>query len=280
MKLKEILKIKNLDKYRIKIVRHTTERKYIKDLILQDNFALYQSVQKNDVFSKYDYIITFKAIEGTHSLLHRMYEINGFKKIDSLPENLLSIKEPENWGVGPFYKYDMKRVNKLSDLEERLVIDWGKSALSWHQKKLDKKVVEILPESFVKIFPGYEEVILSFEELSKMINNPVSNRQWKTALSSVYGVYLILNKKNGMQYVGSAYGNEGIWGRWSTYVRNKHGNNKLIKELLNSHPNHYKHFQFSILNIVPNTAMKEEVLQLEAKNKEKLGSRVFGLNDN
>ncbi|TDP78633.1 hypothetical protein C7957_1722, partial [Halanaerobium saccharolyticum] len=26
MKLKEILKIKNLDKYRIKIVRHTTER--------------------------------------------------------------------------------------------------------------------------------------------------------------------------------------------------------------------------------------------------------------
>ena len=248
--------------------------------MLEDNFALYQSVQKNDVFSKYDYIITFKAIEGTHSLLHRMYEINGFKKIDSLPENLLSIKEPENWGVGPFYKYDMKRVNKLSDLEERLVIDWGKSALSWHQKKLDKKVVEILPESFVKIFPGYEEVILSFEELSKMINNPVSNRQWKTALSSVYGVYLILNKKNGMQYVGSAYGNEGIWGRWSTYVRNKHGNNKLIKELLNSHPNHYKHFQFSILNIVPNTAMKEEVLQLEAKNKEKLGSRVFGLNDN
>lgn len=280
MKLKEILKIKNLDKYRIKIVRHTTERKYIKDLILQDNFALYQSVQKNDVFSKYDYIITFKAIEGTHSLLHRMYKINGFKKIDNLPENLLSIKEPENWGVGPFYKYDMKRVNKLSDLEERLVIDWGKSTLSWHQKKLDKKVVEILPESFVKIFPGYEEVILSFKELSKMINNPVSNRQWKTALSSVYGVYLILNKKNGMQYVGSAYGNEGIWGRWSTYVRNKHGNNKLIKELLNSHPNHYKHFQFSILNIVPNTAMKEEVLRLEAKNKEKLGSKVFGLNDN
>jgi hypothetical protein len=46
MKLKEILKIKNLDKYRIKIVRHTTERKYIKDLILQDNFALYQSFKK------------------------------------------------------------------------------------------------------------------------------------------------------------------------------------------------------------------------------------------
>jgi len=280
MKLKEILKIKNLDKYRIKIVRHTTEREYIKDLILQDDFTLYQSVQKNDVFSKYDYIITFKAIEGTHSLLHRMYKINGFKKIDSLPENLLSIKEPENWGVGPFYKYDMKRVNKLSDLEERLVIDWGKSTLSWHQKKLDKEIIEILPESFVKIFPGYEEVILSFEELSKMINNPVSNRQWKTALSSIYGVYLILNKKNGMQYVGSAYGNEGIWGRWSTYVRNKHGNNRLIKELLNSHPNHYKNFQFSILNIVPNTAMKEEVLRLEAKNKEKLGSKVFGLNDN
>ncbi len=34
-------------------------------------------------------------------------------------------------------------------------------------------------------------------------------------VSSVNGVYLILDTRTGNQYIGSAYGNDGIWQKWS-----------------------------------------------------------------
>lgn len=98
---------------------------------------------------------------------------------------------------------------------------------------------------------GYENVILMFNELEKIVKNPDVNRQWKMMLSNVYGVYLILDTTNGQQYVGSAYGKDGIWGRWSDYVHTKHGGNKILIELLTNDPMRYKKFQFSILNVLP-----------------------------
>ena len=127
---------------------------------------------------------------------------------------------------------------------------------------------------------GYENVILMFDELEKIIKNPDVNRQWKMMLSNVYGVYLILDTTNGQQYVGSAYGKDGIWGRWSDYVHTKHGGNKILIELLANDPLRYKKFQFSILNVLPNSSLREQVIQLEQITKTKLGTRTFGLNSN
>ncbi len=64
----------------------------------------------------------------------------------------------------------------LKDLEGRLVIDWGKSTISWCQKDLEKEILEILPTGFIKPFPGYQGVLLSFEELTRIIKNPDANR--------------------------------------------------------------------------------------------------------
>jgi hypothetical protein len=145
---------------------------------------------------------------------------------------------------------------------------------------LNKEIVQILPKGYLKEFPGYQNVILSFDELEKIINNPDSNKQWKNMLSKVFGVYLILDKTDGKQYVGSAYGKNGIWGRWSQYAKTKHGNNKYLIELLEEYPNRFKNFQYSILNVLPNSLMKEEVIEKENIAKEKMGSKVFGLNGN
>lgn len=186
----------------------------------------------------------------------------------------------KNWGPGPYYYYKLTRDPSLSDLEERLVIDWGSSTISWCQKRIDKEIVEILPEGYAKTFFGYDHVILMFDELEKIVKNPDVNRQWKIMLSNVYGIYLILDKTDGKQYVGSAYGKDGIWGRWSHYVNTKHGDNKILKDLLDEDEERYKKFQFSILKVVPNSTLHEQVIQLEKITKEKLGSRVFGLNAN
>lgn len=280
MLLSEIIKMRNLEDKKIKIIRNTINRSYIKGLIKRELFEEYQSFQKSDIFKNYDYIISFIEYKGSQSLLYGIYKVNDMKILKHFPENLKIIKENENWNEGPYYKYNFEKVNFLNDLEGRLIIDWGKSTLSWHQKSLNKEVVQILPKGYLKEFPGYQNVILSFDDLKKIINNPDANKQWKNMLSKVFGVYLILDKTDGKQYIGSAYGKNGIWGRWNQYVKTKHGNNKYLVELLEKYPNRYKNFQYSIINVLPNSLMKEEVIEKENIAKEKMGSKVFGLNGN
>ena len=94
------------------------------------------------------------------------------------------------------------------------------------------------------------------------------------ALSSVNGIYLIRDKSSGKLYVGSAYGEDGLYGRWLNYAHNGHGGNKELKGL---DPNQ---FEFSILEIIPPTSSAEEVIHRENRWKEKLGTRAFGLNAN
>lgn len=278
--LSEILEIRGFPISQTRIIRNTIDRDYIRVLIKAGNFDLYQAVQKEDKFKGSTHIVSFTDLPGTKSLLYGAFKINGVTNILDLPEQLASIKSPEKWIEGSYRRYDLQRIDFLKDLEGRLVIDWGKATISWCQKDLKKEVLEIRSAGFLKEFPGYQDVLLNFDELVRVIQNPEANRQWKMMLSNVYGVYLILDTTDGQQYVGSAYGQNGLWGRWSTYVATKHGNNKNLTELLMREPNRYKNFQFSILSVLPNSTLKDEVIKLEGIMKKKLGSRAFGLNDN
>jgi hypothetical protein len=93
-------------------------------------------------------------------------------------------------------------------------------------------------------------------------------------LSSVNGIYHICDQATGKSYVGSAYGEKGIFGRWSEYAHNGHGGNKELKGLDQTK------FEFSILEIIPSTSSVDEVIQRENRWKERLKTREFGLNSN
>lgn len=54
---------------------------------------------------------------------------------------------------------------------------------------------------------------------------------------------------------------------------------KTIK-LLKNDSLRYKDFQFRIINVLPNSSLEKEVIELKSITKEKLGTRVFGLNGN
>ena len=125
-----------------------------------------------------------------------------------------------------------------------------------------------------------EAGIHTYDELKEIVENPTIYEAWHTALSSVNAIYLIVDRETGKQYVGSAYGKDGLLGRWSCYVNSLHGNNKLMKELICTHPERYHHFQFSILQILPKTATDDEIIQTESLYKKKLLSIPFGMNDN
>ena len=99
-------------------------------------------------------------------------------------------------------------------------------------------------------------------------------------MSSIYAIYLITDRSNGKLYVGSAYGKDGLLGRWSHYVTTKHGGNKGIQEVICQYPERYKDFQFSILQILPKSTNPEKVIELEQLYKKKFLSITFGMNEN
>jgi len=159
----------------------------------------------------------------------------------------------------------------MSDLSERLVIDWGRSTLNFVQTK-NKYVVQIKPVNSIGDFTSYDTVLLSYGDLQKLIKDTDSNVSWVNALSLVNGVYLIKHKKDGRLYVGSAYGKGGILGRWSTYAKSGHAGNRLLKDL-----DPYE-FEFSVLEIFPARMSANDVISRENRWKECLGTREFGLN--
>lgn len=105
-----------------------------------------------------------------------------------------------------------------------------------------------------------------------------AHRDWKAALSAVGGVYLLLAEKTGRQYVGSAYGTMGIWGRWHHYAKSGHGGNVKLRKLMKKDAEYPSGFRFSVLQILPRTMGKNKVLEREMLYKEKLGTRATGLN--
>ena len=117
----------------------------------------------------------------------------------------------------------------------------GNNAIAWHQwyDTQVKEVVQILPKGFIGDFPGLLAFTLDFHGLRTLVANPEANFQWHRALSSVNGVYLILDNLTGLQYIGSASGQEGIWQRWSEYAQNQTGGNKELKALIKKDAEYY-----------------------------------------
>jgi len=139
----------------------------------------------------------------------------------------------------------------------------------------DCEVVQILPDTFDNdIFPGYGKVNVSWEELSRLI----SKESWKTALQNQKGVYLITDISNGKMYVGAAYGENMILGRWQSYIKTGNGGNVDLKKL--SFDYIRQNFKYSILDIFKSTIDDELIIAKESWWKSVLQTREFGYNKN
>ena len=170
-------------------------------------------------------------------------------------------------------------MEELAEYHNRLLIDWGPSAKMWHQKGTTDKPIVALRGDPQKMFPGYDDVLLSFESLKEIIDNGGVYSDWRVALSSVKGVYLISDTCDGRLYVGSAYGKDGLWGRWSEYVTTGgHGHNKLLEATLEAFPDRYKYLKWSILQVLPKNTTDDATIAVENKWKDRLLTREHGYN--
>jgi len=179
-------------------------------------------------------------------------------------------------GVG----YEYEQIKEFEKYFGRVVIEYKNKVQTLCRKAdsviRDCKVFQILEDIFDDddIFPGYENVSKSWKELQNILNKEA----WKTALENQKGIYLITDKSNGKMYVGSATGDNMIYGRWSTYIKNGHGGNAELRTLDFSHIK--DNFYYSILDIYKSTTLDEIILKRESWWKETLQSRAFGYNKN
>ena len=99
---------------------------------------------------------------------------------------------------------------------------------------------------------------------------------WRAALSNVGGIYVIVDRETGRQYVGSAYGGQGVWQRWAEYAKSGHGGTKELRELLRKEGSGYAiNFQFSLLEDCNINANHEDVIAGESHWKEVLMTQTI-----
>lgn len=189
-------------------------------------------------------------------------------------------------GIQNGVNYEGVEVDDYQPYFGRVVVKYRKT----HQTQVvyanniinELEVEQILPNVFDGIdFPGYDKVRLSYEQLATIIHR--HKRDWISALENQKAVYLITDKSSGKQYVGSAYGENGmLLQRWTNYVNDGHGGNKLLRAIVDEFGVDYikQNFQYSILENYNAKVDKHIILERESWWKETLGSRAFGLNAN
>lgn len=175
--------------------------------------------------------------------------------------------------------YEYQTLTEYEKYFGRLVISYKNKVQAMIRKAssvIDEcEVVQILPSIFDNdIFPGYDKVCIGWNELSRVIEKD----SWKTALQNQKGVYLITDKKTGKMYVGSAYGNEMLLGRWKAYLKTGHGGNIELKKI--PFENIKENFTYSILDIFKSTVDDKVILERETYWKNVLNTRIFGYNKN
>ena len=125
------------------------------------------------------------------------------------------------------------------------------------------KVMAILPDNaFALAMPAWRELVIAWQDLDSL------PRKWSEILSQWRGIYYIFDRSERKGYVGSAYGEENVLGRWRNCAARGNGGNRLLR---GRDP---QNFEFSILERTSRDMPAEEVIAREVTWKVRLHSRA------
>lgn len=239
------------------------------------NLNAYRTKHANNNLDNADYVLSFAQYYPygpNYYIFGGMYKV---KKID--PEKTDDIG------------YELTLMDQYAEYIKRLIIRIEKPIsrvvrnrlYSNVQNDLEPEIYELAPYTKMESFPGYTNVLLTHKDLRVIVNNEAP--EWKTALSSVKGIYVITDAASGQLYIGSAYGNDGgIWQRWSAYgnVKNLTGNNKTFEELKKNSENYIiDNFTYAILEIFDMRTKREDIIKREEYWKRVFQTVKYGMNN-
>ena len=170
--------------------------------------------------------------------------------------------------------FDLALTDFYPHWKGKLIVGWPGPERSWwrwaHKPKNEMPVLAILEESALDAaMPEWDAIELTWEQLG------VLPARWKSRLEEWRGIYYIFDTSDGKGYVGSAYGENNLYGRWINDAASGHGGNRLFRQ------RDPRNFRFTILQRVSPDMDPIDVVRLETSWKQRLHTRKpYGLNDN
>lgn len=269
IKLIDLIHLAGLELQKFKIHCATGANPTPLEAFFDGEFKGWQEYQHKHNFAC-DHILSLIHLGGADWLFAGIYKVNGV--------------QPRSNSEKSWFEYSTSELPGLDHLVGRAVVVFDKTFRASYlkgERYADTLIVKEIKAERLSIgdFPGYNKVSLSLRGLKTVARQ--QPQSWKTALSNVSGVYLIADGATGRQYIGSAYGDGGIWQRWCSYAGSGHGGNKELQELLKEKGNNYAmNFLFTILEVVDLNASMEYVTSRESHWKDALLTRQYGYNSN
>lgn len=299
MNFNDMLLSKDIDPERVVVFRHRpTTREFRRALpwMLTERPELFNAYQQTQSYVRREkvlkslvgkgYVASFIGHEPGRAVYVGLYGIDSSKPLtpDEFQQDS-AYQELTNYGWSFWFTeqhvqegrptvewFDLNLTDFYSHWKGKLVIDWPPPERSWWRRahKNNLSIYSVREESaFNKQMEEWNELVISWKELK------IIPRRWKHIISQWRGIYFIFDQSDGKGYVGSAYGENNILGRWETYGATGHGGNKLLRK------RDPENFLFSVLERVSPDLDAAEVINLETGWKKRLNTHApHGLNDN
>ena len=289
MEFNDLLRKADIDPASVLIMRHRPSdpllRKALRRLALEDekSFIDYQSShgpRTEAALKRVNFIASFVADGGNRALFVGLFGITGSEIVEgnrwlSNPtlRGLVDVEVREQRARAEVIWFHQERV--LSFYPEWtgcLCIAWPPPERAWF-RRAERNILPIIAiheeQALVPRLADWDQLVFRWHQLNDL------PRRHSDLLESWRGIYLIKDLQDGLCYVGSAYGQDNLLGRWLSYGRSGHGGNTLLRG------RRAETFQFSILERLAETADPRQVIARENSWKMRLGTRTpYGLNAN
>jgi len=292
MNLNDLLLAKGIDPQRVLVLRHRPHEPELNKVLpwlaaeKPEVFNAYQQTQgeklEKVMASDATYVVSFIGREPGKALFVGLYSIGTSKPLTRdeywrVPAYIEMKKFgmkglTEEGGRPSCLWFDLKPTEFCASWKGKLIISWPPPERSWWRRahRNNFPILAILEESaLVSAMPEWGRIVLRWDELG------VLPTRWRSVLSQWRGIYYIFDASDGKGYVGSAYGDSNLLGRWMNYAASGHGGNSLLRK------RNPQDFRFSILQRVAPDLEAAAVVQVEGSWKGRLHTGPpFGLNDN
>jgi hypothetical protein len=294
MNLNDLLKGKGIDPQHVLVLRHRPNEPELNKILpwlaaeKPDVFNAYQQTQGERVeramqaLKSMGYVASFLGREPGKALFVGLYSIGESKPLSRAEFwQVPAYIELKAFGMRGFADeratasvlwFNLALTDFYAHWKGKLIVGWPPPERSWWRRahRNEFPVVAVLEESALdSAMPEWDEIRFTSKELGLL------PRRWKYALSQWRGIYLILDLSDRKGYVGSAYGENNILGRWEDYAARGDGGNKLLRQ------RDPRNFLFTILQRVSPDMDARDIVRLEGSWKHRLHTRApHGLNDN
>jgi hypothetical protein len=269
----DVLRSEGIDPTKVRLVRHIDTSRRSPTIyaawrspkgrrLVED----YQRIQKRNVFHVGELVASFLVTPRprNETLFIGMYHVTGVEKCG--PGTRDPIYGSDVTGMN---RYDLVHDGILAQYEEHLSIEWGRGAKAWVQlAHRQPKPIRAFRDHEDPPFPGFSQFCIDVDEIPGLYSS------WQERLREVKGIYVLVDKATGEQYVGSAKGEESLLARFMAYAQTGHGGNVELRRRKGAR------YQVGVLEVVNLALPDHRIEEIEGWWKRKLLSRDFGLNKN